>query len=85
MDSAVALYSAAALMLVGAVAGGKLGMKTVEVGEKVARNQGDEVVQEAEERAGRDLPELVWDEVRRTDSCVLSVEMCCTHTCTRTG
>lgn len=67
VDSAVALYGATALILAGSAVGTALGEKAIEVGEKVARKEGEGLRAQAER--GRELPELLWEEV----SCVLCV------------
>ena len=88
LNSAVGLYGAAALMLMGALAGGKLGEKTTEVGEKVAWNRGEEVEEEMQEKTGQDLPELVWDEVCTYVHTYIPTYVCahviyvCTYVCT---
>ena len=64
MDSAVALYGATALILAGGAVGTALGEKAIEVGEKVARKEGEGLMGQGGH--GRELPELLWEEV----SCV---------------
>lgn len=64
VDSAVALYGATALILAGSAVGTALGEKAIEVGEKVARKEGEGLMGQG--GRGRELPELLWEEV----SCV---------------
>ncbi|XP_065891781.1 inversin-B-like isoform X2 [Dysidea avara] len=61
--SAVALYGAQATFLAGAIMGSPLGRKAMEVGEKVAKNAADDLIDEASQLR-KTLPVLLWEESR---------------------
>ena len=61
--SAVALYGAQATFLAGAIMGSPLGRKAMEVGEKVAKNAADDLIDEASQLP-KTLPALLWEESR---------------------
>jgi len=61
--SAVALYGAQATFLAGAIMGSPLGRKAMEVGEKVAKNAADDLIDEASQLP-KNLPALLWEESR---------------------
>jgi len=61
--SAVALYGAQATILAGAIIGSPLGRKAMEVGEKVAKNAADDLIDEASQLQ-KTLPALLWEESR---------------------
>ena len=71
VDSAVALYGATALILAGSAVGTALGEKAIEVGEKVARKEGEGLTGQG--GSGRELPELLWEEV----SCCVAEGVSC--------